>query len=83
MYDPHLLGDMDRLEKVQERATKSVRGLGNYSYEERLRMLKLHSLSKRRMRGDLIEVFKIVRGLSGLSFDAFFQYARQRNTRGH
>ena len=73
----------DRLEKVQERATKSVRGLGNYSYEERLKMLKLHSLSKRRLRGDLIEVFKMVKGLSGLSFDDFFQYAEQRSTRGH
>ena len=60
-WSPHLLGDIDRLEKVQERATKSVRGLGNYSYEERLRMLNLHSLSKRRLRGDFIEVFKMVK----------------------
>ena len=55
-----------------------MRSLGNYSYEERLRMLKLHSLSKRRLRGHLIEVFKMVKGLSGLSFDDFFQYAEQR-----
>ena len=32
---PYLLGDIDRLEKVQRRATKSVKGLGNYAYEER------------------------------------------------
>ena len=82
-WSPHLLGDIDRLEKVQRRATKSVRYLRNYTYEERLRMLKLHSLSKRRLRGDLIEVYKIVRGLSGLEFSNFFQYAEQRNTRGH
>ena len=83
VWSPHLLGDIDRLEKVQRRATKSVRGLRDYSYEERLKMLKLHSLSKRRLRGDLIEVFKMVRGLSGLKFDDFFQYAEQGSTRGH
>ena len=46
-------------------------------------MLKLHLLSKRRMRGDLIEVFKIVKGFSELNFDNFFQYAEQGSTRGH
>ena len=66
---PYLLGDIDRLEKVQRRTSKSVRGLENYTYEERLNMLKLYLLSKRRLRGDLIEVFKIVKGFSGLIFD--------------
>ena len=80
---PYLLGNIDRLEKVQRRATKSVRGLENYTYEERLKMLKLHSLSKRRLRGDLIEVFKIVKGFSGLIYDNYFQYAEKWSTRGH
>ena len=48
-WSPHLFGDIDRLENVQERATKSARGLGSYSYEERLKMLNLHSLSKERL----------------------------------
>ena len=31
----------------------------------------------------MIEVFNLLKGLSGLSFDDFFQYAEQRSTRGH
>ena len=49
----------------------------------RLRILKLHLLSKSRLRGDLIEVYKIVRGFSGLRIKDFFQYADQGNNRDH
>ena len=34
----------------------------NLSYEERLRALKLPTLAYRRLRGDLIEVYKIMSG---------------------
>ena len=34
----------------------------NFSYERRLKLLKLHSLERHRVRGDLIEVFKWVKG---------------------
>ena len=44
---PYLLRDIDRFEKIQRRTTKSVRGLENYEYEERFRILKLHSFLKR------------------------------------
>ena len=36
-----------------------IRRLQNKSYKERLKELNLFSLSKRRLRGNLIEVFKI------------------------
>ena len=46
-------------------------------------MLKLHLISKIRLRGGLIEVFKIVKDFSGVIFDSCFQYAEQGSTRGH
>ena len=36
--------------------------MSDLSYEDRLRALKLPSLGYRRVRGDMIEVFKITHG---------------------
>ena len=62
-WRPHYRKDVNKLEKVQRRATKMVEGLEGYSYEDRLRILGLTTLETRFLRADLIEVFKILRGL--------------------
>ena len=51
------------LEKVQRRATKMVNGLNDLTYEQRLRRLGITTLETHRLRGDLIEAFKIIKGL--------------------
>jgi len=50
------------LEKVQKRATKLVSSLKKLSYSERLKCLKLPTLTYRRHRGDMIEVYTIISG---------------------
>ena len=50
----------DSIESVQRRATKQIPSVSKLPYEERLRKLKLPSLKYRRIRGDMIEVNKIL-----------------------
>ena len=57
VWQPHLLKHKRMIENVQIRATKLVDGLKDLSYEERLRKLNLPTLTFRRERGDMIEVF--------------------------
>ena len=58
VWSPHLKKYQDLVEKVQIRATKLVDHMGALDYSERLKAIKLPTLSFCRYRGDMIEVFK-------------------------
>ena len=71
-WRPHFKKDIELIEGVQRRATKLISSLKDKNYEERLRILKLTTLETRRIRGDLVEVFKIFRGFENLDPCSFF-----------
>ena len=59
VWAPYKCSDIDAIESIQRYFTKRIIGCSHLSYVERLKKLNLPSLSYRRMRGDMIEVFKI------------------------
>jgi hypothetical protein len=60
VWNPHSKEDIEIIEKVQMRATKLIESVKHLSYEDRLKKLGIPTLKYRRLRGDLIEVFKII-----------------------
>ena len=65
VWSPWHLGDIETLEKVQRRAVNYIIGLKGVTYEGKLRELciLLLSLANKRFRADLIQVFKILKGI--------------------
>ena len=72
-WSPYLRKDIDMLEKIQRRATKLIPGLRDLRYEERLKEYGLTTLETRRLRGDQIEVFKILNGYENIDSNIFFK----------
>ena len=82
-WSPYLRKDIDMLEKIQRRATKLIPGLRDLRYEERLKECGLTTLETRRLRGDQIEVFKILNGYENIDSNIFFEIMESKITRGH
>ena len=61
-WRPYRKKDIDKLERIQRRATKMIPELRDLSYESCLLQCGLTTLETRRLRRDQIEVFKIVNG---------------------
>jgi hypothetical protein len=82
-WSPYLSRDINHLENVQRQATRCVRGLRHLTYEARLTRMKLFSMRRRRLRGDLIEAFKIIKQIDKVDSEYFFQRSHTGNLRGN
>ena len=81
-WRPHLQKDIKLLENVQHRATRLIDDFSCLTYEQRLTRLRLTTLETRRLRGDLLEVFKIMKGIDNVDYRDFFVLSTNRS-RGH
>ena len=72
-WNPHLRKHIYMLEKMQRMATKLIPGLRDLRYEERLKECGLTTLEMRRLRGDQIEVFKILNCYENIDYNIFFR----------
>ena len=76
--------DIDKLEKVQKRAVRMITDLRGTSYREKLLELGLFSLEKRRIRADLVCMFRILKGIDKINSEALFSlFPASSITRGH
>ena len=73
VWSPYLKRQSVAIEKVQRRATKLIPECKQMSYSERLQFLKLYSLKGRRLRGDLIEVYKMFNGFTDIDLKDLFE----------
>ena len=82
-WRPHNQKDIDNLEGAHRRMTKMINGMGEDEYNLRLSKTKLLSLEMRRLRSDLIKLFKIMHNLEGVKREDFFQLRTDTGRRGH
>ncbi|XP_065650609.1 uncharacterized protein LOC136078742 [Hydra vulgaris] len=68
VWSPILQKSIKKLESVQRRATKLVPQLRNMNYKSRLANLGLSSLAERRLKGDLIQFFKIYKNFNKVNW---------------
>ena len=82
-WSPHYIKDKVLLERVQRRFTRMIPVLKELPYADRLNKLMLWTLEERRVHADLIEVYKVIHGLSAIPFEALFEFDTNSRTRGH
>jgi hypothetical protein len=93
VWSPIYKCDIQNIEKVQRRATRLVPALASLSYTERLQQLDLPTLSFRRLRTDLIFIYKLSHKLISLDTNTYCKKCKHNNsmlspslsqtTRGH
>jgi len=83
VWSPYLVGDIDTIESVQRRFTKSLPGFGLLPYPERLKSANIEPLELRRLHADLILTFLILHRKVDFCPAHFFTLRADGRTRGH
>lgn len=85
VWAPHKKKDIRKLERIQRVATKMVPELKDLCYEERLERIGLPTLQERRVRGDLITMFKLANKMEKVDRTDLIPQPTEgeRCTRGH
>ena len=71
------------MEIERRKATQTIPEIGNDSYQQRLNDLELTSIVLRRLRGQLIEVFKYQNRFNNVSPIGLFDYDFNDKTRNN
>ena len=82
VWNPWMVKDIKKIERIQRAATRWVPELKELSYEERLKALNLTTLEARRKRGALITLYKCKTGMMEIDKEDFIEPGSRR-TRGN
>ena len=74
-------GNKEALEKVQWRLIRMLSDKKGDLYEERLKSVGLTTLTERRLRGDMIETFRTIRGFNRVDKSMWFRFRNSNNAR--
>ena len=83
VWSPVYKTDIVKIENIQRRFTKKLRGCKNLSYIERLQLLGAQTLELRRLKQDLCIIYKIINKLIDVDSDTFFTFSSYKRTRGN
>ena len=83
VWSPRYKKDIEIVEKIQRRATKLVRECKGKPYKDRLRYLNLPTLKYRRLRGDMLETYKILNDIYDNEAAPVLELSGTRMTRGN
>ena len=83
VWSPYKRKFINQIESIQRHFTKYIIGMKDMSYEDRMRSLNLPSLEYRRLRGDLIETYKMCHNLyDPITTETLIKFNKS-NTRSH
>lgn len=85
-WRPQLTKDIDKLERIQRRITKSIKECKGMQYVDRLNKLHLTTLETRRSRADLLQVYRIMNKIDKLEPSTYFTTSlseKSSSLRGH
>ena len=84
VWSPYLRRNINKIENIQRNYSKNITGMKHLDYEARLRALMLPSLEYRRVRGDMIEVYKILNNIyDPITTSSLLTLDTNNKTRGH
>ena len=79
-WNPWLKQDIENIESVQRRAVSYCHGLEG-SYQDKLKTVGLTTLCDRRIRGDMLETFKILKGIDDVDYHTWFRKVDEQHQR--
>jgi Reverse transcriptase (RNA-dependent DNA polymerase)/Endonuclease-reverse transcriptase len=80
-WSPWLTADIQKIEKVQEKAVKMISGLKGASYEEKCSEVGLETLEKCRKIQDMAQTYKLVHGIDNVSRINLLNHVPEGRTR--